>query len=76
MGTIAINRLTGDPGSIAYMSLRLPANTGASVVFLGDYVYTEAAFYSNGGSRTAAPTYTDLLEFGFSAFGIKVSGWN
>jgi hypothetical protein len=76
MGTIAINRLTGDPGSIAYMSLRLPQNTGGQIVFLGDYVYTEAAFYSNGGSRTAAPTYTDLLEFGLNAFWIKVSGWN
>lgn len=76
MGTIAINRLTGDPGSIAYMSLRLPQITSSPVVFLGDYVYTEAAFYSNGGSRTAAPTYTDLVEFGLNAFWIKVSGWN
>jgi hypothetical protein len=83
MGAIAIDRLSGDPGSIAYMSLRLPLNLSYNTVqefFLGDYVYTQAAFYSStGGSRIAMPTYTDLLDYGCSpplrGFDVSISGW-
>jgi len=81
MGAIAIDRVSGDPGSIAYMSLRLPLNLGYNTVgefFLGDYVYTQASFYSStGGSRIAMPTYSDLLAYGcpLNQFCVSLSGW-
>jgi hypothetical protein len=83
MGAIAIDRISGDPGSIAYMSIRLPIDLGYTVVeqfFLGDYVYTQASFYSSsGGSRIAMPTYTDLIDYGClnpsRGFDVSISGW-
>lgn len=91
MGAIAIDRVTGDPGSIAFVSLRLPQNltyTSADQFFLGDYVYTQGAFYPdpnnpgnvNGlGSRIAMPTYTDLVNYSCSPasnyFLINLAGW-
>jgi len=87
-GVIAINRRTGDPGAIAYMSGRLPGNVPAGNLFLGDYIYTQAGFYPdpnnpanvNGlGSRVSSPTFTDAFLGGgcsFAAFWVEVSGWN
>lgn len=85
-GVIALNRATGDPGAIAYMSVRLPGVIPNPNLFLGDYIYTQAAFYPdpnnpgnvNGlGSRVASPTYTDTLYLcSFANFFIEVSGWN
>ena len=85
-GVIALNRTTGDPGAIAYMSIRLPAAIPNPNLFLGDYIYTQAAFYPdpnnpgnvNGlGSRVASPTYSDTLYLCSSPnFFIEVSGWN
>jgi hypothetical protein len=88
IGMIAIDGITGDPGSIAYMSVRLPINTYSSWTdfFLGDYIYTQATWYSdpnnpgnvNGlGSRMAGPTWVDIPECGSSTdFWIELSGWN
>ena len=85
-GVIALNRATGDAGAIAYMSVRLPGVIPNPNFFLGDYIYTQAAFYPdpnnpsnvNGlGSRVASPTYTDTLYLcSFANFLIEVSGWN
>jgi len=86
-GVIAINRRTGDPGAVAYISVRLPGVVPNPGLFLGDYVYTQASFYPdpfnpgnvNGvGSRVASPTYTDTLWPPCSSrdFRIEVSGWN
>lgn len=85
-GVIALNRATGDPGAIAYMSVRLPGVIPNPNLFFGDYIYTQAAFYPdpnnpgnvNGlGSRVASPTFTDELYLCSSAyFEIEVSGWN
>jgi hypothetical protein len=83
MGAVAIDRITGAPGAIAYMSLRLPLNLSYVFVtdfFLGDYIYTQGTFYSGkGGSRIAMPTYTDLVSFGCSPasrdFDVSISGW-
>ena len=86
-GVIAINRRTGDPGAVAYISVRLPGVVPNPNLFLGDYVYTQASFYPdtinpgnvNGvGSRVASPTYTDTLWPLCSNpdFRIEVSGWN
>lgn len=76
---IAIDRASGDAGAIAYMSIRLPANQTIPVVFLGDYVYTEATFHpSSGGSRMTLPTFTDTPLGGgcsLADFRIEVSGW-
>jgi hypothetical protein len=93
MGAIAIDRITGNPGSIAFVSVRLPQNlsyTSDLDFFLGDYVYTQAAFYPdpnnpgsvNGlGSRIAMPTYTDLVNYSctpnpLNFFLITLAGWN
>jgi len=85
-GVMALNRTTGDPGAIAYMSVRLPAAIPNPNFFLGDYIYTQAAFYPdpnnpgnvNGlGSRVASPTYSDTLYLcSFANFFIEISGWN
>jgi hypothetical protein len=85
-GVIALSRTTGDPGAVAYMSVRLPAVIPNPNLFFGDYIYTQAAFYpdpnnpgnANGlGSRVASPTFTDTLYLCSSAyFEIEVSGWN
>lgn len=85
-GVIALNRTTGDPGAIAYMSVRLPAAIPNPNLFFGDYIYTQAAFYTdpnnpgnvNGlGSRVASPTYSDTVYLCSSPnFFIEVSGWN
>ncbi len=44
-GVIALSRTTGDPGAIAYMSVRLPGVIPNPNLFFGDYIYTQAAFY-------------------------------
>jgi len=85
-GVIGLSRTTGDPGSIAYMPVRLPGVIPNPNLFLGDYIYTQAAFYPdpnnpgnvNGlGSRVASPTFTDTLYLcSFANFEIEVSGWN
>jgi hypothetical protein len=85
-GVTALNRTTGDPGAIAYMSVRLPAAIPNPNFFLGDYIYTQGAFYPdpnnpgnvNGlGSRVASPTYSDTVYLCSSPnFFIEVSGWN
>jgi len=85
-GVIALSRTTGDAGAVAYMSVRLPAVIPNPNLFLGDYIYTQAAFYPdpnnpgnvNGlGSRVASPTFTDTPYLcSFAYFEIEVSGWN
>jgi hypothetical protein len=83
LGAVAIDRITAAPGAVAYDSTRLPISLGYTTVqefFLGDYIYTQGTFYSsNGGSRIAMPTFSDLTNFGCSPqsrmFFISISGW-
>lgn len=80
-GTIAINRITGDAGTLAYISTRIPQDRtipNPIQFFLGDYVYSQAAFYpTSNGSRVAEPTFTDLFDPSGNGyrFWIGVSGW-
>lgn len=88
LGAIAIDRITGNPGAIAYMSARLPVGSYPSFdfFFMGDYVYTQGAWYSdpnnpgsvNGlGSRLAIPTWEDIPYCGSDkSYQIQLSGWN
>jgi hypothetical protein len=80
-GTIAIDRVTGDAGAVAYISTRIPQNTtipNPDMFFLGDYVYSQGTFYpTSGGSRVAMPTFDDLFDpsGGGNRFWIGISGW-
>jgi hypothetical protein len=84
MGAIAIHRTSAVPGPIAYSSVRLPIDLGNAYnsttgqgLFLGDYVYTQAAFYSfNSRSRIVYPTFMDgWFDCGRWEYNIGVSGW-
>jgi|GEM_PF-1624542 len=84
MAAIAIHRTSAVPGPIAYRSERLPINLvdaydsiNGTGLFLGDYVYTQATFYTfNGRSRVVYPTFMDVSFYcGFWEYDIGVSGW-
>lgn len=84
MAAIAVHRTSAVPGPIAYRSARLPINLAdaydsinSTGLFLGDYVYTQATFYtSNGRSRVVYPTFMDLSFYcGFWEYDIGVCGW-
>ncbi|HJZ69073.1 MAG TPA: hypothetical protein VKF81_13190 [Blastocatellia bacterium] len=81
---IAIDRITAATGPIAYGGVRMPYNLSDAYddvlgtgLFLGDYVYTQATFYSfNGRSRIASPTFMDFSFWcGRWEYDIGVSGW-
>jgi hypothetical protein len=84
MAAIAVHRTSAVPGPIAYISARIPLDLANAFncstltgIFLGDYVYTQATFYTfNGKSRIVYPTFFDNWFFcGRWEYDIHVSGW-